>query len=47
MEAEIQRQRMDLQKQMADDMIRMAEDRLQQNTELKLMELAQRFGRQQ
>ena len=47
LEAEIQRQRMDLQKQMADDKIRMAEDRLQQNTELKLMELAQRFGRQQ
>lgn len=46
LEAEIQRQRMDLQKQMADDKIQMAEDRLRQNTELKLMELAQKFGRQ-
>ena len=47
LEAEIQRQRMELQKQMADDKIAVAEDRLRQNAELKLMELAQRFGRQQ
>jgi hypothetical protein len=46
LEAEIQRQRMDLQKRIADDKIEMAEDRLRQNTELKLMELAQKFGRQ-
>ena len=47
LEAEIQRQRMDLQKQIADDKIAIAEDRLRQNAELKLMELAQKFGRQQ
>lgn len=46
LESEIQRQRMALQKQVADDKIRVAEDRLKQNAELKLMELAQRFGRQ-
>ena len=37
---------MDLQKQIADDKIAVAEDRLRQNAELKLMELAQKFGRQ-
>ena len=44
MDSQLQQQRLDIQKIIADDKLQLGFDRLKQQAELKLLELEQKFG---
>ena len=44
-DTQVTQQRIDVQKAIADDKLNLGMDRLEQQAELKLLELEQRFGR--